>query len=346
MEVTNTTIRPSDLIEIPATTYFKIRNDGELVDSYPSENSVNRYLSFYKKDPRIFFKMAKQNTPSISWITTIDRRIFTHSIGTFDSHYQSLDETIFDDEKYKPSIHPILHRYQYNQSSPSKDTALLFIHGFAESRFLIHEHSYFRLFNRKFNSDIFALELPYHQQRAPLDSPFSGAYFLNGNPVRMVEAIRQSLFELLTIIQHLKQTYSRVIVFGVSLGGHLAALLSQLVENIELVIAQSSPFLFKLSSKTNIVPLATKTIKSYQKDKVTSFYKLLYPTNLKYFAPFTTNKKTILIAGKFDRIVPYADSKKLSIMIKKPIIAYNGGHLTILPFLNTILKKVEKYLTL
>ncbi|UCE12645.1 MAG: hypothetical protein JSV04_10680, partial [Candidatus Heimdallarchaeota archaeon] len=217
---------------------------------------------------------------------------------------------------------------------------VLFIHGYAETTFFFHELSYFRLLRKILGADIFSLELPYHFKRQPTDSPFSGAYFLNGNPVRMLEAIRQSLQEILLLVSYLKERYDRVVLFGVSLGGHIVSLATQFIADIDIITALASPFLFSINPK--IVPVSTKIVSELKEEKLTRWYKILYMCNLKYFTPFTTNRHTAIIGGRFDRIVPFSQVKKLASLLEKPLFAYPGGHLSLIAWLRPLLHQIDE----
>jgi hypothetical protein len=203
--------------------------------------------------------------------------------------------------------------------------------------------SYFRHFKRIFNSDdIYAIELPHHFNRQPSDSPFSGAYFLNGNPVRMLESIRQSLQEILFLSEFLKQKYKRVILVGISLGGHILALASQLLQGVDLIIGLASPFLFNLNPI--IAPVSVNIVSQMKENGHENWYKILYACNLKYFSPFTTNSNTIVIGGLYDRIVPISRVKQLSSMLRKPLLTYPGGHISLIIWLRSLLLQAEKKL--
>ena len=130
-------------------------------------------------------------------------------------------------------------------------------------------------------------------------------------------------------------------MFGISLGGHLVALSTQLVNEIDIISALAGPFLFRLATKTKIVPVANNYIIQHKEQGLTSFYKILYPTNLKYFAPLTTNTNTAIIGGFYDRIVPFDFVQDLSQTLQKPLYTYPGGHLTLLIWLRSLLSKID-----
>jgi hypothetical protein len=333
---------PTDLLEYPTISYFQYRNNGDFQDFQVSPKMIDKYLPYYKKNPREIFHISNDDL-EIHWTEKSKRGFFHHSIGSAISPYKPISPSILENCKCNPIRNLYVHRYLKNDRNIINSTALLFIHGYAESHFIFHEQFYFRMFYDKFKTDIYALELPYHHKREPKDSPFSGAYFLNGNPVRMLEAFRQSIIEINLIVNQLKKQYERVILFGISLGGHLVALSTQLLSEIDIISALAGPFLFRLATKTKIVPVANNYITQHKEQGLTSYYKILYPTNLKYFQPLTTNENTAIIGGAYDRIVPFDFVQDLSQTLQKPLYSYPGGHLTLLIWLRSLLSKIENY---
>jgi pimeloyl-ACP methyl ester carboxylesterase len=334
-------IVPTDLLEFPAINYFKYRNRGDIDDFEISNEVLDTYLSFYGRNPRDFFHF--KDSPIFSETNWTKKRkvgTFIHSTGLVHTSYKPISP-ILHDKKYTPVFQLIMHKYEKKafNGDQKADNVVVFVHGYAEESFRLHEQSYFRLFKHNFNSDVLALELPYHFHRQPPDSPFSGAYYLNGNPIRMLESVRQSIQEIIHLVNSLKEEYSRIILFGISLGGHLVALSSQFLNGVDIIAALATPFLFRINPI--IVPVSTKIVKYMKKKDRIGSYKILYATNLKYFAPHTTNKNTVIVGGRYDRIVPFSQVKTLAKMLKKPFLAYPGGHVSIIFWLNSLLSQID-----
>jgi pimeloyl-ACP methyl ester carboxylesterase len=332
---------PTDLLEIPAVNYFRYRNRGKVDDFNLSKKFIQTYMPFYGKDPRKFFLLNQSSVISKpTWTKETVRGPFLHSTGYTQTPYRPLSP-ILQEEKYSPVLHMVTQRYLSKNHNGKKrpDTVVLFVHGFAEESFKLQEQGYFRLFNHTFHSDIFALELPYHFHRQPSDSPFSGAYYLNGNPIRMLESIRQSIQEIMHLVNIIKQNYSRVILFGISLGGHLIAMVSQFLKEVDIIAALASPFLFRLNPR--IVPISSNIVNQIKLEGHTDYYKILYATNLKYFSPHTTNRNTTIIGGRYDRIVPFSQVMNLAKMLEKPLFAYPGGHVSIIFWLHSLLHQIN-----
>jgi hypothetical protein len=115
------------------------------------------------------------------------------------------------------------------------------------------------------------------------------------------------------------------------------------VDDIDIIAALASPFLFRLAAKKNIVPIARNYVDQLSSEGRTSYYRILYSTNMKYYTPFTTNDKTVIIGGEYDRIVPFEMVTNLSEMLQRPLFSYPGGHLTILLWLKPLLQQIDNF---
>ncbi|HJK96804.1 MAG TPA: hypothetical protein RMF84_06260 [Polyangiaceae bacterium LLY-WYZ-14_1] len=79
--------------------------------------------------------------------------------------------------------------------------------------------------------DVVALCLPYHMNRAPEDSSYSGQYLLSGDVPRLVRGFAQAPQDAVALTLGLRnEGYARVFAGGISLGGNVAAQLATLVE--------------------------------------------------------------------------------------------------------------------
>lgn len=331
---------PSDLVEYPIINYFKYRNKGKLEDKDLSPSLISVYTKYYLKDPRKFFlKDFKPQSINIEWSKPVPRSKFLRSTGQLTSPFQALSP-ILQDSKFGPVSRMLAHHYTDEYGKKGSKCAVLFIHGYAETTFFFHELTYFRFLRRIFEGDIFTLELPYHFHRQPTDSPFSGAYFLNGNPIRMLEAVRQSLQEIIFLESYLKEQYDRIVLFGISLGGHIVSLATQFITDIDIIAALASPFLFTINPK--IVPVSSKIVSELKEERHTSWYKILYACNLKYFAPFTTNLHTSIIGGRYDRIIKFNRVQNLARMLNKPLFSYPGGHLSLIFWIQSLLRRINQ----
>ena len=80
------------------------------------------------------------------------------------------------------------------------------------------------------------LSHPFHFERTPAGT-YSGELMVSGDVVLTVEAFRQSVADLMGLINHLRDTGSRTVgLIGYSLGGYLAALVACLREDLAFVV--------------------------------------------------------------------------------------------------------------
>jgi len=83
---------------------------------------------------------------------------------------------------------------------------------------------------RRLDVDVARLTLPYHGRRRPISSTFDGEYFWSLDLVRTIEALRQSIADVRSLLSWLEaQAYGPVGVLGISLGG-IVTLLTTCVE--------------------------------------------------------------------------------------------------------------------
>ncbi|MHA1226037.1 MAG: alpha/beta hydrolase [Candidatus Hodarchaeales archaeon] len=329
---------PTDLLEYPLINYFQYRNRGKLNDLALNKTLVEQYNAYRSRPKEFFIKGMDLPLKKFKWSRTDAINYFTRKTGESETPYKPLVNGVLKNSKFYPCNFIRIHQYRHKKIKSRPKSAVLFIHGFAENTFKFHELGYFSVLSRKFKSDIVALELPYHFDRQPTDSSFSGAYFFNGNPIRMIEAYRQSVQEIVMLTKYLQGIYNEVILFGISLGGHLLALVTQFVSKVVIISALSSPFIFNLDPK--IVPVSRSIVSNLKKQRHLSWYKILGLPNLKYFQPLTTNESTFIIGGRYDRIVPIQRVQALSNLLQRPLFVFNGGHVSLFFWLDSLLNKI------
>jgi hypothetical protein len=70
----------------------------------------------------------------------------------------------------------------------------------------------------------FALAHPYHMERAPAASEYSGQYLLSGDVPRFLDGVVQSVAEIRALVAALREDgYEDIYLSGISLGGNVAA---------------------------------------------------------------------------------------------------------------------------
>jgi hypothetical protein len=71
---------------------------------------------------------------------------------------------------------------------------------------------------------VFALAPPYHMERAPPGSDYSGQYLLSGDVPRFIDGLIQAVADVRSLVRGLRDTgYEAVFVEGISQGGNIGA---------------------------------------------------------------------------------------------------------------------------
>jgi alpha/beta superfamily hydrolase len=79
--------------------------------------------------------------------------------------------------------------------------------------------------------NVYTLLLPYHYQRKPASSLFSGEYFWSADLVRSALAYKQAVYDLCSLYRYRKSTSGRPVgIVGFSMGGAIALLLAAQVD--------------------------------------------------------------------------------------------------------------------
>jgi esterase/lipase len=104
---------------------------------------------------------------------------------------------------------------------------LIFVHGLYEDNIQIYNYFISQLNEKGIN--VYLLMLPFHYDRKPDDSLFSGELFWSGDIDRSVLAFKQSIFDIYSLISYLKNNSNRVILSGFSMGGGIALTLASKV---------------------------------------------------------------------------------------------------------------------
>lgn len=108
----------------------------------------------------------------------------------------------------------------HGKGNKSADAAVVMLHGAFAPSFSAERILSTPLLRRKIHC--FAMAEPYHMERAPSDSEYSGQYLLSGDVPRFVDGLVQAAADVRTLVATLlDQGYDRVFLSGISLGGNV-----------------------------------------------------------------------------------------------------------------------------
>lgn len=207
---------------------------------------------------------------------------------------------------------------------------LIFVHGLFEDNLQIYNF-FFSLLNEQ-GLNVYLLILPYHYDRRPESSAFSGEYFWSGDVQRSAQAHQQAVYDLYQLYYYVKQRARQPVgIVGFSMGGGIALSLAAIaaldgvfainpVCNISEQVWTSALFAtIRQDLETNGITFEVV------KDRFRQ-YEPLYARGVK-----TSPEKIVLARSLYDQI---NDSSNYDLLIEKwglqNVIRYKAGHLNIL----------------
>jgi pimeloyl-ACP methyl ester carboxylesterase len=177
--------------------------------------------------------------------------------------------------------------------------------------------------------DVVLVTLPFHGKRTPATARYSGELFASWNVGALNEAVRHSIFDLERVTRWLRSEGESVIgVVGLSLGGYLAALLAELVDELACVIPIAAPVhlgafpsaLFARSrhARRSAPPLTARELEDAYRVHSPLTHRLALPRD-----------RALIVAGRGDRIVPPDHALNLWRHWRRPSLHWFGGsHVT------------------
>ncbi|WP_458207952.1 alpha/beta fold hydrolase [Haladaptatus sp. NG-SE-30] len=110
----------------------------------------------------------------------------------------------------------------HGEERESASAAAIMLHGAFAPDFTAERFLSVPLLRRDIH--LFAPATPYHMERAPPESKYSGQYLLSGDVPRFIEGMIQAVADIRTLVATLREEgYDPIYLFGISLGGNIAA---------------------------------------------------------------------------------------------------------------------------
>lgn len=226
-----------------------------------------------------------------------------------------------------------------------KNISVILVHGWRASKLNRLENVFLDSFIEK-GYNVYSYILPFHMERCPDTSLFSGEYFYSANVNRTLKSVQQSISDIRALISYLKEKRNdKVIVIGLSLGGLITNLLCEVEKNIDMLI---SLFYANDLSFTAFETIPGKFIKedfiknNFDINILRKAWSLINPSMKK---PIIDIDKILLISGIYDRYVLNEDTDRLWVNWDKPQrYIYNCGHSGIVLLKNRIKYDVLKFI--
>jgi dienelactone hydrolase len=116
--------------------------------------------------------------------------------------------------------------------------ALIYVHGWLEPGPFVEEATLLPRLHDDLGVDVLHIQLPFHGSRNPRSALFHGEFFWSADLVRTMEAVRQSVIDVRTLMAWLRATqgYEEIGVTGISLGGGLTMALACVAPTPDYII--------------------------------------------------------------------------------------------------------------
>ncbi|WP_336974568.1 alpha/beta hydrolase [Bacillus thuringiensis] len=176
--------------------------------------------------------------------------------------------------------------------------------------------------------NMYYFSMPYHFDREPEASLYSGEYMISANVERTVEASQQAVADLRALIHWIKENKKGpVILIGISLGGFITNLTTLVEPQIDVLV--SIFYANRLSYsiwKTNPGKYIKKDLQEHgvTYEDLINHWKITDPSQS---VPVMNKDNILLISAKNDQYVHIEDTDYLWEAWEKPArYVYNGGH--------------------
>lgn len=221
----------------------------------------------------------------------------------------------------------------YLHFHPAKNARgnVLLVHGLYDDN-VVNYNFLIQLLN-EMGFNLYLFILPYHYQRKPAASMFSGEFFWSGDLFRSQHAAKQAVYDIKATVGFIEQyTPLPTIIAGFSMGGNMSLryfLLEDAVEGLFLINPVTR--LSQLFWESPLLRFVQKDLESagYDLERVEEIFRAVDPVkNMDH--PFVGRPVT-LGYSIYDQIVSEAMYLKFVEQFKFPtVIRYNSGHLNIL----------------
>jgi hypothetical protein len=184
-----------------------------------------------------------------------------------------------------------------------------------------------RWLHERLGLNLFMPVLPLHGPRRV--GLRSGDQFLDGNPLDLLYAEMQALWDLRRALAWLRgqEDGARIGVLGYSLGGYNAALLAQYERDLEFVVAGIPPTDFAAAIWRHTPPAHRDYLMQHGLS-LDRYRTLLKPVSPVARPPLIDRDRLYIFAGAADRVVLPDQSVALGRHWQVPIQWYQGAHLT------------------
>jgi len=221
--------------------------------------------------------------------------------------------------------------YLYNYPAKNAQCNILFVHGLFDDNLMNYSYL-FKLLN-DLNINVYFMTMPYHFERKPKESLFSGEYFLSGDIFRTQNAFKQAVLDIDASMQFIRsENLLPILLVGFSMGG-CVALRHFLLNNQEIPTFLINPvtnFCDVLWDSPLFVTIGKDLLDSgYDMMKCKKFFVEIDPSN--FLDKSFKTEKIAMVYSNYDQVISENKYKKfISQTGIKNAYAYHSGHLNVL----------------
>ncbi|MFC0559431.1 alpha/beta hydrolase family protein [Halalkalibacter alkalisediminis] len=205
---------------------------------------------------------------------------------------------------------------------------LIFVHGWRQDSFERMRNIFHDRLKSETDGNLYYFTLPYHFQRKPVESLFSGEYMISADVSRTLQAVQQAVVDLRAFIHWIK-THKKgpVILIGLSLGGFITNLTATLEPKIDALVSifYSNRLSYSIW-KTNpgIYIRADLEQHGVTYEDLVNYWQITEPSLSR---PKVNKENILLISAKHDQYVDIEDANYLWESWERPTrYLYNCGH--------------------
>lgn len=298
----------SELIDYYALYRLHRKKSHEKHFIYPSKEPIalEEILSFYK-------------SPEIPEVIFSSEEIAEdYRMGCF--QYETQVTTEFQCNNH------VIGRY-YEKKASNSDVNVVMVHGWRSNGHHHLENIYLEGFKKQ-GYNLYFYTLPYHLERAPASSLYSGEYMVSANIDRTLNSIKQAVTDLRGLIKWIKANRGgKVILIGVSLGGYLTNLTSVLEKEIDALISvmYANSLAFSIWNSSPGKYIKKDLLQGgFTYEDLIAHWQIINPSN---YQPLVKKENILLISGRFDQYVLMEDTNILWEKWNKPNrLVYPWGH--------------------
>lgn len=273
-------------------------------------DDVGFYLPMAESgDPTKFFRappssVRVRNSPA-DWYPRFDPDDGTCETIRFDSPFMPVNPRLH--ARYlKHTGNRIAHaRYWFHGDEPRP--TIIAVHGFSADLYLVNEWFFAIPWFYRMGCDVVLFTLPFHGERQPAYSPFSGHGYFAGGPSHINEAVAQSVMDLRILIDWLMNVRGvpKIGVTGVSLGGYTSSVLAVVEPRLSFAIPNVPVVTFPdLVLEWEPIGVTVRTMLRLVGRRLVDARRLLAVSNPLTYAPVVPKEGRMIVGGVGDRLAP------------------------------------------